>query len=97
MKTLHICQLTSLHFQESEKGIFLGHFDETLGTDFFFYFLRLCFLKYIPVTLKAPIENSYFMAAIELSLFFNCEQRSVVIIITLYLTRVTRNSYKLIN
>ena len=38
MKTLHICQLTSLHFQESEKGIFLGHFDETLGADFFFIF-----------------------------------------------------------
>ena len=37
MKTLHICQLTSLHFQESKKRDFLGHFDETLGADFFLF------------------------------------------------------------
>ena len=32
-----------------------GHFDENLGADFFFYFLKLRFLKYMPVKYKHEI------------------------------------------
>ena len=61
-----------------------GHFDETLGAEFFLFsetaFLEIYTSKISGQNLeekafKAPIENSYFTAAIDLSLFFNCEQR----------------------
>ena len=83
----------SMVFTSSLKG----HFDETLGA-IFFYFLKLRFLKYIPVkyrdkilsrAFKAPIENSHFTATIDLSLFFNCEQRSVVTSFSHFLSAVT--------